>query len=195
LVFSRRESKVGPENRRTLVVEGKTTYVFHLPDGRRVKGQDFICPADWPWHDSTQLPSVRYARLTATSLSSGVVTVIIVAAPGWERCYLLCRATPLAAPRLIQAWRHRSWIEPRFRTPKHLLAAEACQVPTEDACYGHPVLHLPAGLVLLYTACVVCRAKVTMEEILFSLKHYWRFLDSELLELFARSRDLYVDAA
>ena len=179
----------------TLVVEGKTTYVFNLPNGRRVKGRDFLTRADWGWHDSAQLPGVRYARITATSPSFGLVTVVIVEAPGRERYYLLCRATPLAAPRLIRAWKRRSWIEHSFRTLKHLLAAEACQVPTEDAYYGHLVLRLLAGLALLYTARVVCKAKVTMEEILFSLKHYWRFLDSELLELSALSWDLRVDAA
>ena len=91
--------------------------------------------------------------------------------------------------------KRRSWIEHSFRTLKHLLAAEACQVPTEDADYGHLVLRLLAGLVLLHTARVVCKAQVTMAEILFSLKHYWRFLDSEILELSGLSWDLRVDAA
>jgi hypothetical protein len=30
---------------------------------------------------------------------------------------------------------------------------------------------------------VVCKGRLTMEEIIFSLKHYWRFVDSEALEL------------
>lgn len=108
----------------TLLVEVKTTYMFHLPDGRRVKGRDFRTRADWPWHDSAQVPGVRDARLTAISPSDGRVTVVIVEAPGRERSYLLCRATPVAAPRLIRAWKRRSWIEHPFRTLKHLLAAE-----------------------------------------------------------------------
>ena len=44
------------------------------------------------------------------------------------------------------------------------------------------VLRLLAGLILLYTARVLCKGRMTMEEILFSLNHDWRFLDSELLE-------------
>jgi hypothetical protein len=32
----------------TLLVEGKTTYVFALPDGRQVKGHDLQKPGDWP---------------------------------------------------------------------------------------------------------------------------------------------------
>jgi hypothetical protein len=179
----------------TLLVEGKTTYVFHLPDGRRVKGQDFLTRADWLWHDSAQLPGVRYARLTATSPSYGLVTVVIVEAPGRDRYYLLCRGTTLAAPRLIRAWQRRSWIEHSFRTLKHLLATEACQIPGEDAYYGHLILRLLAGLVLLYPARVVRKGRVTMEEILFSLKHYWRFLDSELLELQGLSWNLCLEAA
>ena len=57
--------------RGTMVVEGKRPYVFQLPDGRRVTGQELLTRADWPWRDSLQLPGMRYARLTATSLTSG----------------------------------------------------------------------------------------------------------------------------
>jgi hypothetical protein len=101
----------------------------------------------------------------------------------------------MAAPRLIRAWRRRSWIEHHFRLLKHLLATEACQVQGEDAYVGHLVLRLIAGLVLLYTSRMVCKGQVTMEEILFSLKHYWRFLDSDILELQGLSWDLPVEAA
>ena len=101
----------------------------------------------------------------------------------------------MSAPRLLRAWRRRSWIEPSFRTVKHLLATEACQVQSEDAYYGHFVLRLMAGLVLLYTARVVCKGQVTMEELLFRLKHCWRFLDSEMLALQALSWDLRPRAA
>ncbi len=176
----------------TLLVEGKRSYVFRLPDGRRTTGQDWLTRNDWPWHDSAQLPGFRYARLTVTSPSYGRVTVVIVEQPGRDRYYLLCRETTMAAPRLIRAWRRRSWIEHRFRTLKHLLATEACQVPREGAYFGHLVLRLLAGLLLMYTARVLCKGRVTMEEILFSMKHYWRFLDSELLELRRLSWDLPV---
>jgi len=179
----------------TLLVEGKTSSVFSLPDGRCVKGQDLLSRDAWPWHDSAQLPGFRYARLTATSPSYGRVTVVIVEQPGRARYYLLCRETTRAAPRLIRAWRRRSWIEHSFRTLKHLLATEACQVPTEGAYFGHVVLRLLAGLVLMYTARVLCKGRVTMEEILFSLKHYGRFLNSELLELHGLSWDMRVEAA
>jgi hypothetical protein len=167
----------------TLLVEGKRTYVFQLPDGRRVKGRDLLTQDDWPWHDSAQRPGVRYARLTATSPTYGRVTVVIVDEPGEDRYYLLCLDTAITAPRLIRAWKRRSWIEYYFRLLKHLLATEACQVQTEDAYYAHFVLRLLAGLVLLYTSRVLFKGQVKMEEIVFSLKHYWRFLDSELLEL------------
>jgi len=85
--------------------------------------------------------------------------------------------------------------EQTFRTLKHLLAAEACQVQTEDAYHGHLVLRLLAGLVLLYTARFCLQGRVTMEEIVFSLKHHWRFLNSEPLELHALSWDLPLEAA
>jgi hypothetical protein len=41
--------------------------------------------------------------------------------------------------------------------------------------------------VLFDTSRVVCKGRLTMEEIIFSLKHYWRFVDSEALELQALS--------
>jgi hypothetical protein len=63
------------------------------------------------------------------------------------------------------------------------LAAEACQVREEDAYYGHLVLRLLAGLVLLYTTRRLCKEGVTMEAIVFSLKHHWRFLNELKKEL------------
>jgi hypothetical protein len=179
----------------TLVVEGKSAYVFQLPDGRQVKGRDFRTDSHWPWRESEHGPRVRYARLTALSPTYGPVTVVIVDPPGRDRYYLLCRETSRTAPRLIRAWRRRSWIEHTFRTLKHLLATEACQVQGEAGYYGHLVLRLIAGVVLLYTARVLFKGKVTMEEIVFSLKHHWRFLDSELLELQGLSWDLRGKAA
>ena len=179
----------------TLVVEGKRRYVCVLPDGRRVKGQELVTQPDWPWRDSLQVPGLRYARFTATSATYGRVTLVLVDTPGEERFYLWCRETPLSAPRLILAWHRRSWIEQTFRTLKHLLAAEACQVQTEDAYYGHRVWRLLAGLVLLYTGRFRLKGRVTMAEIVFSLKHHWRFLTSESLELHALSWDLSLEAA
>jgi hypothetical protein len=186
---------VASHQRGTAVVGGKRTYVFRLPDGRRVTGQELLTQVDWPWRDSLQLPGMRYVRLTATSPTFGAVTVVIVNEPGQPRYYLLCQATPLTAPRLIRAWKRRSWIEHSFRTLKHLLATEACQVHEEDAYYGHLVLRLLAGLVLLYTARRLLKGRVTMEEIMFSLKHHWRFLTSKDLELQGLSCDLDLDAA
>jgi hypothetical protein len=179
----------------TMVVEGKRTYVFQLPDGRRVTGQELVTRADWPWRDSLQLPGMQYARLTATSPTYGPVTVIIVKEPGETCYYLLCQVTPRTAPCLIRAWKRRSWIEHAFRTLKHLLAAEACQVHEEDAYYGHLVLRLLAGLVLFYTTRRLFKGHVTMEAIVFSLKHHWRFLNSKDLELHELSWDLRLAAA
>ena len=157
--------------------------MFLLPDGRKVKGHDVVHQPVWPWRASPWEPGVRYARLTATSPTYGEVTVVIVDEPGQDRYYLFCRATSLSAPCLIRRWRRRAWIEFVFRTLKHLLAAEACQVHSEDAYYGHLVLRLMGGFILFYTSRVMCKGRVTMEEIVFSLKHYWRFVNSEALEL------------
>jgi hypothetical protein len=171
----------------TLLVEGKSTYVFALAGGRQVKGEDLQHLRDWPWRHSPQAPGVRYVRLRATSPTYGAVTIIVVDTPGEDQFYVMCLDTAISGPRLIRAWKRRHWIEHCFRTLKHLLATGACQVHSEDAYYGHLVIRLMGCLVLFYTSRIICKGRLTMEEIIFSLKHYWRFVDSEALELKALS--------
>jgi hypothetical protein len=48
---------------------------------------------------------------------------------------------------------------------------------------------------LFYTSRVICKGRLTMEEIIFSLKHYWRFVDCEALELKALSQGVDEKAA
>jgi hypothetical protein len=172
----------------TFLVEGKVTYTFTLTDGRQVTGHDFL-EGEWPWRTHPWEPGVCYGRLQATSPTYGAVTVVIVDEPGADRYYLLCLETTLSGPVLIRRWRRRHWIEFVFRVLKHLLATESCQVHSEDAYYGHLVLRLMASFVLFYTSRVVCKGRLTMEEIIFSLKHYWRFVDLEPLALQALSSD------
>jgi hypothetical protein len=169
-------------------VEGKPTYVFALPDGRQVKGHELQKPGDWPWRHSPQVYGMRYARLRATSPTYGAVTLIVVDEPKVKQFYVMCLNTDISGPRLIRAWKRRHWIEHCFRTLKHLLTTGACQVHSEDAYYGHLVLRLVGCLVLFYTSRIICKGRMTMEEIIFSLKHYWRFVDSEALELKALSQ-------
>jgi hypothetical protein len=138
---------------------------------------------------------VRYVRLRATSPTYGVVTIVIVDESGQDRFYLLCVETTLSGPQLIRRWRRRHWIEFVFRVLKHLLATESCQAHSEDTYYGHLVLRLIASFVLVYTSRVVCKGRLTMEEIIFSLKHYWRFVDLEALELQALSSGISEQAA
>ncbi len=186
---------VATTHRGTLLVEGKSTYVFRLADGRQMKGEDLQHQRAWPWRDSPQSPGMRYARLRATSPTYGAVTVLIVEEPGAEQFYVLCLDTAISGPRLIRAWKRRWWIEYCFRTLKHLLATSACQMHSEDAYYGHLVLRLMGCLVLFYTSRVICKGRLTMEEIIFSLKHYWRFVDCEALELKALSQGMDAKAA
>ena len=170
----------------TFLVEGKTTYRFTLADGRQVHGHDLIA-GPWCWRDHPWERGVRYVRLRATSPTYGAVTLVIVDDPGQDRFYLLCVETTMSGPQLIRRWRRRHWIEFVFRVLKHLLATESCQAHSEDAYYGHLVLRLMARFVLFYTSRVVCKGRLTMEEIIFSLKHYWHFVELEALELQALS--------
>ncbi|MCA1838320.1 MAG: transposase [Actinobacteria bacterium] len=181
---------VGKTHQGTLLVEGKQSYVFTLADGRHVQGQDLIQGETWPWRQHPWEPGVRYIRLRATSPTYGPVTVVIGDEPRQDRFYLLCLETTRSAPQLIRRWRRRSWIEFVFRILKHLLATEACQARSEDAYYGHLVLRLMGSFILFYTARVICKGRLTMEEMLFSLKHYWRFVDLEPLELQALSQGM-----
>ena len=125
----------------------------------------------------------------------GAVTLIVVSEPREEQFYVMCLETAISGPRLIRAWKRRHWIEYCFRTLKHLLATGACQVHSEEAYYGHLVLRLMGCFVLFYTSRVVCKGRLTMEEIIFSLKHYWRFVDSEALEFKALSQGVDEKAA
>jgi hypothetical protein len=170
----------------TFLVEGKVSYTFTLADGRHVNGHDFL-EGEWSWRTHPWEPGVCYVRLQAQSPTYGALTVVIVDEPGEDRYYLLCLETALSGPVLIRRWRRRHWIEFVFRVLKHLLATESCQAQSEDAYYGHLVLRLMASFVLFYTSRVVCKGRLTMEEIIFSLKHYWRFVDMEPLGLQALS--------
>jgi hypothetical protein len=118
-----------------------------------------------------QVPGVRYARLRATSPTYGTVTLIMIEEPGEEQFYAMCLETAISGPRLTRAWKRRHWIEHCFRTLKHLLATGACQVQSEDAYYGHLILRLMGCLVLFYASRVIYQGRMTMEEIIFSLKH------------------------
>jgi hypothetical protein len=180
-------SHVRQDHQGTLLVEGKKTSPFPVSDGRRINGEQLLQDQGWPWRQHPWERGVCSVRLRATSPTSGEVTVVIVDEAGPDRCSLLCVETTLSAPQLIRRWRRRSWIEVVFRTLKHLVATEACHVHREDAYDGHLVLRLMASFVLFYTSRVICTGRLTMEEIIVSVKHYWRFVDMEVLELQALS--------
>ena len=171
----------------TVLVEGKQSSVFPWADGQQGKGPALIHGEGWRWRQHPWEAGVRSVRLRATSPTYGQVTVVIVDEPGQDRFSLLCRETERSAPQLIRRWRRRHWIAWVFRTLKQLVATEACQVQSEDAYYGHLVLRLMASFILCYTSRVLCKGQLTMEERIFSLQHYWRFVDLEPLEVQALS--------
>ncbi len=171
----------------TLLVQGKAHYTFYLEDGRKVHGRDFIQDDAWSWQQSLHAPGCRYVRLRAKSPTYGAVTVIIVDKPGDDRLYLFCRATRVQVTRLLRAWSRRNLIEQVFRILKHLLATEACQVRSENAYYGHLVLRLMASFVLYDTSRVIFKGHVTMDEMVFNLKHHWSSVTCGELELYGVS--------
>jgi len=179
---------VADRHQGTLLVQGQATYPFSLDAGRKVKGADVVQEAqDWPWRQSLNASDCRDARLRATSPTYGQVTLIMVDKPGEDRFYLRCFATPLQATRLLRRWSRRHWIAQVFRTLKPLFATDACQVHSEDAYYGHLVLRLMACFVLFYTSRVIFKGHVTMDEMVFNLKHHWSSVDCQELELYGLS--------
>jgi hypothetical protein len=58
---------------------------------------------------------------------------------------------------------------------------------SEGADYGYLVLRLMGCLVLFYTSRVIGTGRLTMDKMIFSLKHDRRFVDCEAVELYARS--------
>jgi hypothetical protein len=178
---------VAEEYQGTLLVQGKRSYTFRLEDGSKVKGSDLVKVDNWAWSYSLHAPGCRYVRLRARSRTYGQVVLVVVDKPGEKPFYLISMSLSLQVTRLMQAWNQRHWIEQMFRTLKHLLAAEACQARSEDAYYGHFVLRLIAGFALFYTSRFICKGKVSMEEIVFTLKHCWMMADYEPFELYAIS--------
>ena len=171
----------------TLLVQGKSSYAFTLADGHKVKGADLTTGDQWPWRQSLQAPGCRYARLRAHSATYGEGTLILVDKDGEDRFYVFCVASAMPATRLLRVWSRRTLIEQVFRVLKHLLATDACQVHSEDAYYGHLVLRLMASLVLYYTSRVLFKGRVTMDEMIFHLKHHWSSVDCQELELYGIS--------
>ena len=171
----------------TVLVQGKTPYPFPLADGPKVTGADVVQPANWPWRPSLQAPGWRYARLRAMSPTYGAVTLLLVDKPREDRFYLFCLASDIPATRLLRLWSRRHLIEQVFRTLKALLATDACQVHNEDAYYGHLVLRLIACFVLYYTSRVIFKGRVTMDEMVFNLKHHWSSVTCQQLELYGLS--------
>jgi len=173
---------VARQPRGTAVVEGQQTAVCRRSDGRRGTGQERLTRPDGAWRDRLQRPGRRDARRTATSPTSGTVPVVIGKAPGAACSDRRCQATPRTAPRLIRAWKRRSWSADAFRTLQQWWATDAWQVHGEDADDGHLVWRLWAGLVRLDTARRRLNGRVTLEAIVFSLTPHGRFRHSTDLE-------------
>jgi len=67
---------------------------------------------------------------------------------------------------------------------KRARADRALSLPNEDAYYGHLVLRLMASFVLYYTSRVIFKGHVTMDEMIFHVKHHWSSVDCQELALY-----------
>jgi hypothetical protein len=166
----------------TVRVEGQGAAGLTVADGRRGPGSDRPQGAAWPWRQPPWEPRVRYVRWRATSPTSGKVTVVLVEAPQQDRGALRGLETPLSAPQWLRRWRRRRWSAVVLRPLTPLVAPEAWQVRSADASYGPRVWRLLGSFLLFSTARVLCKGRLPMAEILFALKHSWRFVALEPLE-------------
>ena len=98
---------LGKMVQRSVHFQGKTTYTFTLADGRKVKGASLIHNKARPWHQSLSVPSCRYARLRAKSVTYAEVPLILVDKPGEDRFYLFCVVSQVPATHLLLAWSRR----------------------------------------------------------------------------------------
>jgi hypothetical protein len=108
--------------------------------------------------------------------------VLIVDQPSEDRFALFGVATPLPATRWVRLWARRHWIDQVVRPLQPLLATDACQVPSEEADYGHLVLRLMACFVRYETTRVLSQGQVTMDEIVCNVQHHWSSVDCQELE-------------
>lgn len=175
---------VGNTHQGTLLVQGKSTYAFTLEGGQKVKGADLTTGDQWPWRQSLYAPGCRYARLRAHSATYGEGTLILVDNTGEDRFSVFCLASDMPATRLLRVWSRRHLIAQVFRPLKHVFATAACHVHNEAASYGHLVLRLMASFVLYYTTRVLCKGHVTMDEMIFNVKHHWSSVDCQELALY-----------
>ena len=137
----------------TLLVQGKSTYTFTLADGRKVKGADLVqgrrlaLASEPPCAGLSLCPAAgQECDLWRGHPASSWTSPVRIA----STCSVWPQQIP--ATRLLRVWSRRHLIEQVFRTLKHLLATDACQVHSEDAYYGHLVLRLMASFVLYYTS-------------------------------------------
>jgi hypothetical protein len=118
----------------TFLVQGQHASTLYRADGHKVKGADVVHDATaWPWCPSRPAPDWRYARLRATSPTSGQGTLLLVDKPRAARFSLFCLASDVPATRWRRVWARRHLLEPVCRTLKSLLATDACQVHSEEA--------------------------------------------------------------
>lgn len=123
----------GAQHQGPLLVEGTPSSTWRVANGQQGKGSDLLHGAGWSWRQAPWEAGVASVRLRATRPTDAQVPIVLVDAPGQDRCSLLCVETTRSAPQLIRRWRRRTGMAFVLRTLQHLWAPEACQAHSEDA--------------------------------------------------------------
>jgi hypothetical protein len=180
------------------IVPGKISFVFE----GTIQGESFQGPAeelltrpDWAWKTSPQCPDLPYVRLLLKSPTFGKVVVVLRKLPGEEKPdYLMGLDPSVSAPRMLNAYRRRPWIDSFFEICKATLFLEQFKIRSLGGIYGVLALRFLSFMVFDYAGRRVSRGRLTGGQIVRTLRYHgtlWlkQLLDSKALSLYSTSQN------
>ena len=168
------------------IVQGKISFVFEgTISGEAFQGsaQQLLERTDWNWRTSPQCPSIPYVRLTMTSPTFGSVVLVLRKLPGEDNPdYLRCLEQTVTAPRILNAYRRRPWIEAFFEVGKATLSIERFKFRSPGGIYGFLVLRFLSFVLFDYAARRLTHRRRTGGQIMRTLRYHGTLWRKQLLE-------------
>jgi hypothetical protein len=168
------------------IVQGKTSFVWEgsiKTEAFQGNAQQLLEQTNWNWKTSPQCPNIPYVRLTLKSPTFGEVVLILRKIPGEDKPdYLMCLDPSVTAPRILNAYRRRPWIEAFFEVCKATLSLEHFKFRSPSGIYGFIVLRFLAFVLFDYAARRVSHGKLTGGQIIRTLRYHGTLWLKQLLE-------------
>jgi len=168
------------------ITQGKVSFVFEgTLQGAPFQGsaQDLLDRVNGNWKISPQCPDIPYVRLTLKSPSFGKVVLVLRTLPKEKTPdYLLCLDSTVAAPRILNAYRRRPWVEAFFEMCKAILHIEHFKFRTPGGIYGFLVLRFLSFVVFDYAGRRLTHGRLSGGQIIRTLRHHGTLWLRELLE-------------